>query len=245
MSDISTRHRREPLPATGDRLQVTRSCSAAMAARPPTATNTSRTRCAEAGCHSGRRPRHPAWRADEDDAETDAAGRRPAVPRHADRRNRTLRCVRRNPAAGGPQGRKHFGALRRHGVGTRPPRRVAGAGAARNRRCTGSRRRTAAGALSAAQRRLVLRLQHPRSGRARQRGPRAHGAAGRRRRRPVWPGRARRRSGSRVHRAGPGGDRSGQRRRLRRRPQHPCPRQAAFPLPSSRMYFLRWPPPAP
>ena len=49
----------------------------------------------------------------------------------------------------------------------------------------------------------------------------------------------------RVHRAGPGRDRSGQRRRLRRRPQHPCPRRRTFPPLSSRTYSLRWPPPAP
>ena len=48
-----------------------------------------------------------------------------------------------------------------------------------------------------------------------------------------------------VHRTGSGGDRSGQRRRLHRRPQHPCPRRRAFPLPSNRMYFPRWPPPPP
>ena len=73
----------------------------------------------------------------------------------------------------------------------------------------------------------------------------SHGPAGRRRGRPVWPRRARRRPGSLLHRTGPGGDRSGQRRRLRRRPRRSSPASAAFPLPSSRIYFLRSPPPAP
>ena len=69
--------------------------------------------------------------------------------------------------------------------------------------------------------------------------------AGRRRGRPVWPGRARRRSGSLVHCAGPGRDRSGQRRRLRRRPQHPCPRRWPSRFPRAGCISLRLPPPAP